>query len=100
MKNEISADDQHITKKEMAARMQVTTRTIDSWMARGLVPYRKIQRTVRFNWGEIQEHFKLRSRPAVPASDRQPGGGIAGLLRQRAAEIREAESRARKRPEE
>jgi excisionase family DNA binding protein len=92
MKNELSADNQHITKKEMAVRMKVTPRTIDAWMAKGLVPYRKIGRTVRFDWSEVREHLKLRSRLAVVASDRQPGGGIAGLLRQRAAEIRRVEA--------
>ena len=92
MKNEFNQDDQQITKKEMAARMQVTPRTIDAWMARGLVPYRKIGRTVRFDWDEVREHLKLRSRPAVVPVVRKPGDGIAGLLRQRAAEIRRVEA--------
>src|ERR1035437_2565022 len=65
MKNEYSADNQHITKKEMAARMNVTPRTSDAWMSKGLVPYRKIGRTVRFDWDEVREHLKLRSRPTV-----------------------------------
>jgi excisionase family DNA binding protein len=92
MKNEFSADNQHITKKEMAARMQVTPRTIDSWMARGLVPYRKIGRTVRFDWGEVREHLKSRSRPAIVPAVRKPGDGIAAMLRERAKAIRSAES--------
>jgi excisionase family DNA binding protein len=92
MKNEFSNDYQHITKKEMAARMKVTPRTIDSWMARGLVPYRKIGRTVRFDWDEVREHLKLRRRPTVVPSVQEPGNGVAGLLRQRAAEIRRVEA--------
>jgi excisionase family DNA binding protein len=100
MKNEFNQDDQQLTKKEMAARMQVTTRTVDAWMARGLVPFRKLGRTVRFDWGEVREHLKLRSRPAVVPVVRKPGDGIAAMLRHRAAEIREAEIRTRKRPEE
>ena len=95
MKNEFSADNQHITKKEMAARMNVTPRTIDAWMSKSLVPYRKIGRTVRFDWCEVREHLKLRSRPTVVPVVQGPGNGIAGLLRQRAAEIRQAESRTR-----
>lgn len=100
MKNEFSADNQHITKKEMAARMNVTPRTIDAWMSKGLVPYRKIGRTVRFDWDEVREHLKLRSRPTVVPVVQEPGNGVAGLLRQRAAEIREAEGRTRKSQEE
>jgi excisionase family DNA binding protein len=92
MKNEFNQDDQHITKKEMAARMQVTTRTIDAWMSRGFVPFRKIGRTVRFDWGEVREHLKLRSRPAVVPVVRKPGDGIAAMLRERAKAIRSAES--------
>jgi len=96
MKNEFSADYQHITKKEMAARMNVTPRTIDAWMSKGLVPFRKIGRTVRFSWPEVCEHLKSRSQPAAVNPVRQPGTGIAGLLRQRAAEIRKAEAPKRK----
>ena len=36
-----------ITKTEVAARMRGTPRTIDPWMAKGLIPFRKIGRTVR-----------------------------------------------------
>ena len=92
MKNEFSADNQQLTKKEMAARMQVTPRTVDAWMAKGLVPFRKIGRTVRFDWGEVREHLKLRSRPAVVPVVRKPGDGIAAMLRERAKAIRSAES--------
>jgi hypothetical protein len=49
MKNEFDQDDNYITKQGMAVRMKVTPRTIDAWMAKGLVPYRKIGRTVRFD---------------------------------------------------
>ena len=77
-----------VTKKEMAARMNVTPRTIDAWMSKGLVPYRKIGRTVRFDWGEVREHLNARSRAAVVTPVRQTGSGIAALLRERAKEIR------------
>ena len=93
MNNEFAQDDNYISKKEMAVRMKVTPRTIDAWMAKGLVPYRKIGRTVRFHWGEVGVHLKSRSRPAVVPVVRKPGDGIAGLLRQRAAEIRRVEVR-------
>lgn len=96
MKHEFDQDDNYITKKGMAVRMKVTPRTIDAWMAKGLVPYRKIGRTVRFDWPEVCKHLKSRSQPAAVNPVQQPGPGIAGLLRQRAAEIRRAEARKRK----
>ena len=90
--------DEYINKKQMATRLGVTCRTISSWMAKRLVPYRKLGRLVRFSWPEVCEHLKSRSQPAAVNPVRQPGTGIAGLLRQRAAEIRKAESRKRKQP--
>ena len=78
----------YITKTEMAARMQVTPRTIDSWMAKGLVPFRKIGRTVRFDWGEVCEHLRARNQAPVTVQAQHLGAGIAEMLRQRAAEIR------------
>ena len=92
MKNEFSADNQHITKKEMAARMKVTPRTIDAWMSKGLVPFRKIGRTVRFDWGEVSAHFASQQRRAQSATSAAlPGPGIAAMLRERAKTIRSAE---------
>jgi len=54
MKNGFGSDNEYITKTEMAARMHVSPRTIDAWMTKGLVPYRKIGRTVRFDWRMCQ----------------------------------------------
>jgi len=78
----------YITKIEVAARMQVTPRTIDSWMTKGLIPFRKIGRTVRFDWDEVCEHLRARNRPPVTTPVNHTGTGIAEMLRQRAAEIR------------
>jgi excisionase family DNA binding protein len=78
----------YITNSEMAARMQVTPRTIDSWMAKGLVPFRKIGRTVRFDWDEVCEHLRARNQPPVTTPVRHTVTEIAEMLRQRAAEIR------------
>jgi excisionase family DNA binding protein len=92
MKDEIRDDSHYITKTQLAARASVSVRTIDAWMAKRLVPFRKIGRTVRFNWSEVQEHWSARNRPAIADPNRQPRSGIAGLLRERAAEIRKAEA--------
>ena len=83
-----------LTKPQIAARMQVTTRTIDSWMQKGLIPYRKFGRTVRFTWGEVSEHFAGTQRRAhPPTSTARPEVGIAAMLRERAKAIRRAEVR-------
>jgi len=95
MKDEFGTDE-YINKKQMATRLGVTCRTVSSWMAKGLVPYRKLGRLVRFSWPEVCEHLKSRSQPAAVNPVGQPGTGIAGLLRQRAAEIRKAEAPKRK----
>ena len=92
MKDILRDDEQYITKTEMAVRMKVTTRTIDAWMAKGFVPFRKIGRTVRFHWPEVQDHLIARRRLVETPPSRQPGNGISGMLRQRAAEIRRAEA--------
>ena len=87
--------DEYINKSEMATRLGVTARTIDSWMAIGLLPYRKLGRLVRFDWAEVREHLKSQTRSAVARPVRQPGEGIAGMLRQLAAEIRKEAARIR-----
>jgi excisionase family DNA binding protein len=46
------AGDPVLTKKELAVRLRVTTRTIDGWMKEGYLPYIKIGRSVRFRWTE------------------------------------------------
>ncbi len=79
---------EYITKIEMPARMHVTPRTIDSWMTKGLVPFRKIGRTVRFDWDEVCEYLRARNQPPVMMPVRHTGPAIAEMLRQRAAEIR------------
>jgi excisionase family DNA binding protein len=95
MNDGFRSNSQFISKIEMADRMQVTTRTIDSWMAKNLVPFRKIGRTVRFDWAEVCAQLKARSQPVVPIPAEHARTGVAGLLRQRAVEIRKAEAKGR-----
>jgi excisionase family DNA binding protein len=43
-----------LTKAELAERLKLTTRTIDSMIARGEMPCLKLSpRTVRFNWADV-----------------------------------------------
>jgi excisionase family DNA binding protein len=45
---ETSQLEPYLTKTEIAKQLKVTARTIDDWMAKGLLLYLKIGRTVRF----------------------------------------------------
>src|ERR1043166_699169 len=55
-------DDEYISKLEMARRMAVSTRTIETWMHEGKVPFEKIGRTVRFHWGDVRSFLLSRNR--------------------------------------
>jgi predicted DNA-binding transcriptional regulator AlpA len=43
-----TTNDPYLTKPQVARLFGVTTRTIDDWMKRRLLPYFKIRHTVRF----------------------------------------------------
>ncbi len=53
---------EYLTKIEVAELLRLTPRAIDSWMARGLLPYYKIGKTVRFRLRDIQEHLQNNCR--------------------------------------
>ena len=46
-----------LKKAEVCQRLQIQLRTVEQWMKRGLVPYYKLGRTVRFKWSEIERHL-------------------------------------------
>ena len=56
------AGERYLSKPEVAARLGMTARTIEHWMARGIIPYLKIGRgrraTVLFKWADIEAHLK------------------------------------------
>ena len=49
------ASDGLLTKRELAARLRKSTRTTDSWMRKGKLPYLKIGKTVLFRWQDVLE---------------------------------------------
>jgi excisionase family DNA binding protein len=51
-------------KQEAAKWLGVSTRTLDTYMQRGLVPYYKIGRTVRFKLADLEEHLRKTCRIA------------------------------------
>ena len=59
-----------LTKAEVAAFAQCTTRCIDNWMRLGYLPYFKIGRTVRFKASDVEaylnENFRVARRTRSP----------------------------------
>ena len=47
-----------LTKKEIAARAKVTTRTIENWQRRGVIPFIKIKKVTLFCWDDVVKHLK------------------------------------------
>ena len=52
------AQDEMLTKGELAAKLKVTIRTIENWQRDGFLPYIKISSVVLFHWPEVLEHLK------------------------------------------
>ena len=62
-----------IDKSEVGRRLQMRPRTIDDWMTRGLLPYYKVNRSVRFLWSEVQEHLMQTCRVCpMRGNDKEP----------------------------
>ncbi len=55
----------YIGKQELARRLGRTVRSVDTYMALGIVPYYKLGRTVAFRWSEVDEHIRTHCRVGV-----------------------------------
>ena len=54
----INADDfALLNKRELAARLRLSTRSVDEWMRAKRLPYLKIGKTVRFDWQAVRAHL-------------------------------------------
>lgn len=49
-----------LSKKQVAQRLSISTRTLDEWMRSRRLPYLKIGKTVRFSWETVVSHFAER----------------------------------------
>ena len=47
-----------LTKKEVAARAKVTTRTIENWTRAGVIPVIKVKKVTLFCWDDVVKHLK------------------------------------------
>ena len=65
-----------LTKAEVAAYAQCTTRCIDNWMRFGYLPYFKIGRTVRFKISDVDAYLNENFRVARRGRPPEPGAGI------------------------
>jgi excisionase family DNA binding protein len=57
VQNDGQTAESFIPKEEVAKRLGKTVRCIDNWMARGLIPYFKIGRSVSFKWSDVESHL-------------------------------------------
>jgi len=55
-----------ISKQEVARRLNKKLRTVDNWMARRILPYYKIGRSVSFKWSEIESALAKNCRVGRP----------------------------------
>ena len=58
-----------IKKDQLARRVGVTTRTLESWMRLGYVPFIKIGRSVRFDQEDVMRALKRRHGRNMNALD-------------------------------
>jgi excisionase family DNA binding protein len=55
----IQGPEVFINRKELARRLNSGVRTIDSWTAKGLIPFYKIGgKSVLFKWSEVEAHLR------------------------------------------
>ena len=55
----------YIDKYELARRLGRTVRSVDTYMAKGMLPFYKLGRTVAFKWTEVDAHFRAHFRVCV-----------------------------------
>jgi hypothetical protein len=51
-----------LSKREMAAVLRKSTRTLDTWMRLGLIPHLKVSRTVLFDLEDVLAHLRRHHR--------------------------------------
>jgi len=49
------ATDGLLTKRGLAPKLQISTRTLDDWMRKGRIPFLKLGKTVRFRLSDVLE---------------------------------------------
>ena len=52
------ATDDLLVKREVAAKLKRSVRTVDTWMKAGKLPYIKLGKTVLFRWADVLEKLQ------------------------------------------
>lgn len=47
------ATDGLLNKGEVAARLRIGRRSVDNWMRKGLLPYLRLGKVIRFRWPDV-----------------------------------------------
>ena len=50
--------DVALDKAQVAARLNISSRTLEEWMAEGVIPYWKCKKVVRFYWPDVEAHLR------------------------------------------
>lgn len=48
----------YLTKRGLAERLHKSTRTIEHWACKGIIPSIKVQRSVLYPWADVQEALR------------------------------------------
>jgi len=69
-------DDDMLTKVQLGAALNVSTRTIDRWIAEGTgPPYIRLPRNrLRWRWGDVRVWFEARREDGPPPAESDPPG--------------------------
>lgn len=61
---QVTREDEFFTKKELAARLKVSVRTVEQWQHDGHIPYLRIDGVLLFHWPAVvkalTEKFTIR----------------------------------------
>jgi excisionase family DNA binding protein len=94
MSGENGGMETYLTIEEVAAYLKLAQQTIRKYVLKKSIPYRKVQKSVRFRLSEIERWIDGGggNRPDYPADDRE-GGLFAGLEAEDGGEVKaEAET--------
>ena len=47
-------DDEFLTQEEIAERLKKSVRTIQNWRAAGLIPFKRVGKSLLFHWGSCK----------------------------------------------
>jgi len=58
--------DDVLTKAQVAERLNISLRTLETWMAEGDIPFWRRKKLVRFYWPDVEAHLRRRFGVGYP----------------------------------